>query len=143
MSLKETSLSVFSTSISDLLGVYSQAVKNFNAGSGKPKTDPAWLDLKGLLDEKVMATGIDTAVAYQGKDDVIDFLVAAQATFTHDVITQTLSYGANLATISGTADWQDNDGDSDGQILFQFEFVARSAANPKWKILRLTGTNPY
>jgi hypothetical protein len=135
-------LAKFSTSIDDLLAVYHQAVADFNSGRNKPSTDPGWVDLKKLLDAKVMVAGIDKPVAYKGKDAVINFLVAAGASFTNDTITQTLTFGNNLAALCGTADWADSDQDNDGQIIFNFEFVNRSITKSNWKILRLSATNP-
>lgn len=135
------SLTAFSSSISDVLTVYHQAVNDFNAGYKKPKTDPAWVNLKKALDSKVMVTGINKPKANKGPNNVIDFLNAAQATFTNDLVIQTVLYGSTLAAVYGTADWADNDHDDDGQIAFHFEFCLRRDA-PDWKILRLTATSP-
>jgi len=133
-------LTAFPASILDVLNAYHLAVQHFNAGYGKPKTDPEWVALKGLLDAKVMITGIDKPKSYKGPSHVIDFLNAAQATFTNDIVSQTIPYGNKLVAVCGTADWQDNDHDNDGPLVFHFEFVTRDGVN--WKILRLTATNP-
>jgi hypothetical protein len=133
------------SSTNDILQAFSVAVTAFNdlnAPGGVPK-------FMALLDPCVLLETLDGTVTYRGTTEVRDYinnnLKATNPEFmpssppgTHDV-TDWFGY------VTGSAQWTDQDGDTDDngiQIGYDFGF-AKAKGSGKWLLFVIRSSRPY
>jgi len=125
---------VLTRNVKDAVDVFNAAVAAFNK----------WDDnaLGKLLDDNVVLVTVDQHTPYATKQTVLDYLVRnewpVKPKFTPTTVQVTENKLGDVAHITGTADWEDNDGDIDGQIRYAFNLIRTGS---KWLISTLWGSS--
>jgi hypothetical protein len=97
--------------------------------------------LHNSLDANVALFTVNQQIGYVGVANVMAYLVQQFKTkpqFTPTTVQVTESQNGKVATILGTANWKDHDGDADGPIRYSFNFVYK---NNVWLVSTLWGSS--
>jgi hypothetical protein len=121
--------------VTDVVAVFDKVVDAFNSQDKRNV-------LPGFFDINVALFTVNQQVGYVGRKPVLDYLHNKQfpikPKFTPTTVQVTESQNGKVATILGTANWKDNDGDKDGPIRYSFNFVFH---DNQWWVSTLWGSS--
>jgi len=134
MSNPQALFNQLSLSLQQLKDLFDDAVSSFNSGD--------WNHLQNdLLDQQIVAGSITKPwEIHHGIPDVIAYLKGSGGNFQPVGSPLTLPF-AKFANLNGIASWKDPADKRGYLVVYEFQFVDRGEAQPKWRILRLFATS--